>query len=224
MFCDVDEKHVIAAIDAPSIYKVPLYIQKEGLDLAVLNLFNLTSKTINLEDWEYFNKQLEKTHKQETQIAIVGKYTKYSDSYISIVESLKHSGVHNNCRIKIKWIDSETLTTENIEESLNDCSGILIPGGFGDRGINGKILSSAYARKNNIPFLGLCLGLHIACIEFAQNELYLKDANSTEFNEKTPHPIIQYLPGQTNTNKKGASMRLGAYTCQIKKNTLLHKF
>ena len=223
MFCDVDEKHVIAAIDAPSIYNVPLYIQKESLDTAVLDIFNLKGKEINLDDWKKFNAKLQKKQSPNVIVSIVGKYTSYSDSYISIVEALKHSSVQNECHVQINWIDSEILTSENIHETLKNSSSILIPGGFGDRGIDGKILSAKYARENNIPFLGICLGLHIASIEFSQNVLKLNDANSTEFDSNTKHPIIQYLPGQENIKKKGGNMRLGAYNCEILADSLLYK-
>ncbi|MEK9658007.1 MAG: CTP synthase [bacterium] len=223
LFCDVKEKNIIAAIDAKSIYSLPLYMHKEGLDTAILDTLNLPKKKISLQDWEYFNSQLENKNNTTITIGIVGKYTNYSDSYISIVESLKHSSVHNNCNLKILWIDSEKITEKNITKLLAPCNGILIPGGFGERGIEGKVLTAKYAREQKIPFFGICLGLQIAIIEFARNILHIKNANSKEFNKTEKDNVITFLPEQKNLLKKGASMRLGAYTCQIKKDSLLFK-
>ncbi len=155
-------------------------------------------------------------------IAIVGKYTSLTDAYISIVESLKHASCDHHCQCTIKWINSEKLSPENLNDSFEGVSAILIPGGFGDRGIEGKVLAANYARRNKIPYLGLCLGMHIAIIEIGRNVIGLPDANSTEFNPKTSAPVIDFLPNQKTMAKKGGTMRLGAYECHISKGTRLH--
>ncbi|HCE00967.1 MAG TPA: CTP synthase, partial [Armatimonadetes bacterium] len=148
-------------------------------------------------------------------IAIVGKYVKLHDAYLSVAEALRHAGYENGSRIEIKWVDSESITAENVGGLLSDCNGVLIPGGFGNRGIEGKITACRYARENNIPFLGLCLGMQIAVIEFARNVCGLLGANSEEMDEETPHPVIHLLPEQKHVKAKGATMRLGSYPCNL---------
>ena len=222
LFCDVDKKHVISASDAKTIYAVPVEMQKEKLDHAVLDILQLEKKNISLSDWKQYNKkQLAKSNPVIT-IAIVGKYTSFSDSYISIVEALKHACIQHNSSLNIRWIDSENINTDNINQ-LKECNGILIPGGFGKRGFQGKILATKYAREEKIPFFGICLGLQVALIEFARNVANIPNANSSEFEENCENPVITFLPGQKNIHKKGASMRLGAFSCDIKKNSLLFK-
>jgi CTP synthase len=187
-----------------------------------MQYLKLSSKKNDLDEWRAM---IEKAKQAEraVNIAIVGKYTQLSDSYLSIVEALKHGGIPNGAQVKIVWVNSEQLESLNdLEPVFRDVHGIVVPGGFGSRGIEGKIRAIQYARENKIPFLGLCLGLHCATIEFARNVLGLKGANSTEFDEKAKDPVIDLLPEQKKVKEKGGTMRLGAYPCKIKKNTLLH--
>lgn len=221
LFCDVNKEEVIMCSDAESIYDVPLLLEMEKIDSVVLNKLNLKKKKTNLNDWKKYIDIIHKSGKKEVKISLVGKYTSLSDSYISVVEALKHAAAANNCDCNINWVNSEKLNSENIDTHLNNSDGIIIPGGFGDRGIEGKVLAAGYARQHNIPYLGLCLGLHVAVIDFARNVLKLNDAHSTEFNPKTTHPIIDFLPNQKNITNKGGTMRLGSYPCTIKENTKL---
>lgn len=223
LFCNVPTDAVITSVDSKSIYDVPLKLQKEKLEKVVIRQLGLEEKDYNLNDWEKFVKVIHDKHLPTVKIAIVGKYTSLSDAYISVVEALKHAAAENECHLDIKWVEAEELESEFDPTLFDDVSGILIPGGFGDRGIEGKILAAQRARENNIPFLGLCLGMHIATIEFARNVLGLKEAHSAEFNENTPHPIIVFLPEQKALLKKGGTMRLGAYPCAITKGSLLHQ-
>jgi len=222
LFCDTAKEAVMGLVDVPSIYEVPLALEAENLAEIVMQYLKISSKENNLDEWR---NMMEKTKQAErvVNIAIVGKYTQLSDSYLSIVEALKHGGIPNNSKIKIVWINSEQIeTVADLEPVFRDVHGIVVPGGFGSRGIEGKIRAIQYARENKIPFLGLCLGLHCAAIEFARNVLGLKGANSTEFDENAKDPVIDLLPEQKKIKEKGGTMRLGAYPCKIKKNTLLH--
>ncbi|MDD4178758.1 MAG: CTP synthase [Candidatus Margulisbacteria bacterium] len=222
LFCDVDKEAVISMADVQLLYEIPLILEKEGLDDIVLKYLDLHAKKGDLTEWAKMvdeMKALEKT----IRIAMVGKYTELKDSYISIVESLKHGGVANRVAIEFKWINSDKLEEEvDIEPLFRDVQGILVPGGFGSRGIEGKVKAIRYARENNIPFLGLCLGMQCAVIEFARNVCRLKDAHSSEFDSMTKHPVIDLLPEQKGVTDKGGTMRLGAYLCKIKKGTKLH--
>ncbi|MFA5839937.1 MAG: CTP synthase [Candidatus Margulisiibacteriota bacterium] len=223
LFCDVDKDAVIGLADVPSLYEVPLALEKEGLDDIILKYLNLPHKKGDLSGWFAMVDKLKQTTKK-VKIAIVGKYTELEDSYISIVESLKHGGLNNGCSIEIKWINAEKIEGESdVEPIFRDVHGILVPGGFGPRGIEGKIKAIKFARENNIPFLGLCLGMQCAVIEFARNVCKMKGANSAEFDAKSKYPIIDLMAEQKNVSEKGGTMRLGAYPCRIKKNTLLHK-
>ncbi len=221
LFCEVKLDSVISAVDVKSIYDVPLFFEKEKIADVILHDLGLENKKPDLSAWEKYVEIIHKPDLPIIKIAIVGKYTKFSDSYISIVESLKHAAAENYTNIEIIWVNSEILNEDNIAEKLADANGILVPGGFGDRGIEGMILAVKYARENNIPYLGLCLGMQVAVIEFARNVLGFKTANSTEFNPNTAYPIIHYLPDQHDDVKKGGTMRLGAYQCRIKENTIL---
>ncbi len=222
LFCDVNEEAVIMCPDATSIYDVPQILAKEKIGNVTLNKLNLKKGKITLKEWKKYTSIIHKKGKETIAIGIVGKYTALSDSYISVVEALKHGAAANNCDCKIIWINSEDLEKKKNENLLKTCNGILIPGGFGDRGIEGKIIASKFARQYNIPYFGLCLGMHVAAIDFARHILNLPNANSTEFNEKTNEPIIDYLPQQKNIKTKGGTMRLGAYPCKIKPNTKLY--
>ena len=228
LFCDVEARAVINGVDVNSIYEVPLNFAKENLDIIVLEKLgynessDISPEERNLDYWKNFVDTMNSPLYNTAKIAIVGKYVELSDAYISIVEALKHAGVAVLCNVEIKWVHAEFLTEANIEEQLSDVDGILVPGGFGDRGIEGKILAAKYARENCKTYLGLCLGMHIAVIEFARNVLGWEDANSTEFDKETKHPVIDYLPDQSETISKGGTMRLGNYQCRVKNNTLLH--
>ena len=215
-FCDVDNDKVINAPDLDDIYEVPLYMYNEGLDKAVNNRLKLNSPEPDLTKWKKLL-DIKKGIDQEIQIGILGKYFGLPDSYLSVVEALKHSCLHNKVNLSLKWIDADNYDIEDI----SNLDGVIIPGGFGYRGIEGKITAIEYLRKNNIPFLGICLGLQCAVIEFARNVCGIKDANSSEFSQTTPNPVIDLLPNQ-NLEKDdiGASMRLGTYPCKITKDTI----
>jgi CTP synthase len=223
LFCDTAKEAVIGLMDVPSIYAVPLALEEEKLAEIVLKYLKISSRKGNLNAWREMLGTM--NHAERVlNIAIVGKYTQLSDSYISIIEALKHGGILNNARINVVLINSEQLESEqNLEPIFRDVHGVVVPGGFGPRGIEGKIKAINYARVNRLPFLGLCLGMHCAVVEFARSVLGFKGANSTEFDENTKYPVIDLLPEQKKIKEKGGTMRLGAYTCKIKKNTLLHE-
>jgi len=221
LFCDVTKEGVIGLSDVPLLYEVPLVLEREGLDDIVLKYLDLPTKKGDLSDWAKMVEEM-KNPLKTVRVAIVGKYTELKDSYISIVESLKHGGVANHVEIEIKWVNAEKLEEEEeIEPIFRDTQGILIPGGFGSRGIEGKIKAIRFARENKIPFLGLCLGMQCAVVEFARNVAKKKGANSSEFDAETKYPVIDLLPEQKGVSAKGGTMRLGAYLCRIKKGTLL---
>ncbi len=217
-FCNVEIEDVIASLDADSIYEVPLLMQAEGLDSRVIEKLNLPAKNADLAKWKEFISKV-KNPLHEVTIALVGKYVEHHDAYKSIVEALIHGGAMNDSRINIKWIQSDFLTKKNVAATLQNVSGILVAPGFGDRGINGKLAAVTYARENDIPFFGICLGMQCAVIEFAKNCAGLEEANSTEFDEKTPYPVIDYMPDQRNITDKGGTMRLGKYECKLSMNT-----
>jgi CTP synthase len=215
-FCNVSVNAVIESRDAESIYDVPLLMQEEELDKVVLEKLNLSSKTIpNLDDWKSFLQRL-KNPTTEINIALIGKYVELKDSYKSISESFIHAGVANECRVNVRWIHSEKLTKENVSIELKEMDGILVAPGFGSRGIAGKIEAVRFARENNIPFFGICLGMQCAVIEFARNVLGLKDAHTTEISEDTKNPVISMMEEQKNISNMGGTMRLGAYKCELK--------
>lgn len=217
LFCNVKKQNVIQSLDAETIYDVPNLMFKEGLDYVVLDKLNLsTRKQPNLKTW---NKFLER-HKNPTssvEIGLVGKYVELHDSYKSITEAFIHAGAAatNKTKVNVRWIHSEELTPENAAKQLEGLNGVLVAPGFGDRGIEGKIAAVQYVRENNIPFLGICLGMQMAVIEFARNVLGLKEANSTEMNPEVAHPVINLMEEQKNVTDKGGTMRLGAWDCQL---------
>ncbi|MCO7185840.1 MULTISPECIES: CTP synthase [Tenacibaculum] len=217
LFCNVKKQNVIQSLDAETIYDVPNLMFKEGLDYVVLDKLNLsTRKQPNLKTW---NKFLER-HKNPTssiEIGLVGKYVELHDSYKSITEAFIHAGAAttNKTKVNVRWIHSEELTPENAAKQLEGLNGVLVAPGFGDRGIEGKIAAVQYVRENNIPFLGICLGMQMAVIEFARNVLNLKDANSTEMNPDVAHPVINLMEEQKDVTEKGGTMRLGAWDCQL---------
>ena len=188
----------------------------------VLDKFGLNKSSTISSEWRHFVSVLKNKDNPSVAVAIVGKYTGLSDSYLSVVEAIKHAGVANEVQVDIHWISAEDIEANGPEKYLKHVSGILIPGGFGDRGIEGKIKASEFARVNNIPYLGLCLGMHIAVIEFARNVLGLANAHSREINPETPFPVIDFLPDQEDLENKGGTMRLGSYPCRIKKGTKLY--
>jgi CTP synthase len=219
LFCNVEREAVIESIDASTIYEVPLLMEKEKLDIVVLNKLQLPiPENIDMEDWKQFLQKL-KLPKFEVRVGLVGKYVELKDSYKSIAEALIHGGVANNCRVNVEWIHSEWINEENVAEKLAGLSGIIVAPGFGKRGIEGKISAIKYARENEIPFFGICLGMQCAVIEFARNVMGKADAHSTEINPSTSNPVIDLLETQKNITKKGGTMRLGAYPCQLKEDT-----
>ena len=233
LFCNVSEDAVITAKDVDCIYEVPLIFHKQGLDDKIIELLNIWTRAPRLDAWEQIVNRLNHPEFAVT-IAIVGKYTDLTESYKSLNEALCHGGIPNNCRVNLKFIDSETINENNSKKMLADADGILVPGGFGLRGIEGKIFATKYARENKIPFFGLCLGMQIAVIEFARNVAGMDGAHSSEFDAKTPYPVIylmlQWYDEKTKTiqkrdvnSDKGGSMRLGAYSCKIKKDTFSFK-
>jgi CTP synthase len=224
MFCDVNREAVIGLTDVSSIYEVPLMLEQEGLDDIVIKYLDLpVKKKDDLAEWREIVKTILNPSKV-VRVAIVGKYVELPDAYKSVVESLKHGGVANKVGVDIKWIDSESLEKEeNLEPIFRDVHGILVPGGFGIRGVEGKISAIKYAREHKVPYFGLCLGMQTAVIEFARNVCNLKDANSTEFNQKTKFPVIDLMEEQKKIMDMGGTMRLGSYPCKVSKGTLLYK-
>ncbi len=219
LFCNVAPDAVIEARDASTIYEVPLLMEEEQLDVVVLNHLGLpVSENLDLVKWKEFLQKF-KHPKHEVRIGLVGKYVELKDSYKSISESFIHAGAANDCKVNIEWIHSESVTDENVTTKLGGLAGILVAPGFGQRGIEGKITAIKYARENNVPFLGVCLGMQCAVIEFARNVLNFKDANSTEMNPGTTNPVIDLLEAQKKVTKKGGTMRLGSYPCGIVENT-----
>ncbi len=223
LFCNVRKESVIANKTASCLYEVPLMLEKEGLANEVCKQLKLQKNNPNNEEWEQLSEKIKNISNKKITIGIVGKYVKLEDSYLSIIESLKHAGIENDINVKIKLIDAEKVNKENVKEMLKDCSGIIVPGGFGNRGIEGKIQTIKYVRENKIPFLGICLGMQMAVVEFARNVLKLKDANSEEFDEICENPVIHIMYEQKEITKKGGTMRLGSYPCIIKKNSLAEK-
>ena len=221
LFCNVRKTSVIQNLTADCLYAVPLMLEKEGLGREVCNHLKLDNYVPDNEEWDKMIQKIRNTKKEDrVKIAIVGKYVRLEDSYISVIESLNHAGFENNVNVDIELIDSETITQDTAEEKLKGLNGIIVPGGFGNRGIEGKIETIKYARENNIPFLGICLGMQMAVVEFARDVLGIKDANSAEFSETTKNPVIHIMENQKNVEKKGGTMRLGSYPCILKPGSI----
>ncbi len=218
LFCNVAQNCVIENLDASSIYDVPLMLENEGLAERVCQKLGMVNCEPDLTEWMAMI-DLRKRPTQKVRVGIVGKYVELHDAYLSVSESLIHAGIHNEACVEIEWIQSEDINEETAPRKLAGLDGILVPGGFGDRGIEGKISTAKYARENGIPYFGLCLGLQVAVIEFCRNVLGYKDANSTEFSEKTTHPVIDLMENQRSINTKGGTMRLGRYECKLKEGT-----
>ena len=221
MFCDVDSDAVFQSITAESIYQVPLLLQAQGMDRVVLRKLDMEDRPADMEAWKEMVDKILTHHDKKSKIAIVGKYVELQDAYISIVEALKHASVYNNADVDIEYINASDLEEPevNLDAVFEGVDGILIPGGFGDRGIEGMIRAAQYARENRIPFFGICLGMQCAVIEYARDVCGMKKANSTEFDEDTPYPVIYLMPEQVSIEIKGGTMRLGKYPCKLKEGT-----
>ncbi len=233
LFCNVEPEAVFTAKDVDCIYDVPLVYNEEGLGDQILKKLNIWARAPRLDDWREMVEKL-KNPRFAVTIGIVGKYVDLTESYKSLNEALTHGGISNEARVNLQFVDSTTLTAENIEEVMSTCDGVLVPGGFGTRGIEGKILAAKYARENKVPYFGICLGMQMAVIEVARHLAGLEDANGEEFNAHTPHPVIylmkEWYDEQTKqvekrdeTSDKGGTMRLGAYPCELVPDTLAHK-
>lgn len=219
LFCSVQPENVILAMDVESVYEVPLFLKKQELDDIIVKLLRLKTKKNELRRWQKDVIEPIKNPRHEVTIAVVGKYIELQDAYKSIYEALLHGGIAHDARVSVKRVDAGEISEHGAEQALGDVSGILIPGGFGYRGIEGKIRAVRYAREKGVPFFGICLGMQTAVIEFARNVCGMKKANSTEFNKNTPYPVISLLEEQKKIRHKGASMRLGAYSCEVKRKT-----
>ena len=222
LFCNVKKQDVIQNKTVENLYEVPLMLEKEGLASRICEKLKLRNIPNNLS-WEELIKNIKNLKDENVNIAIVGKYVKLEDSYLSIAESIKHGGFANGCKVHIDFINCEKVTKENAKEMLGKYNGVIVPGGFGNRGIEGKIATIQYVRENNIPFLGICLGMQMAVVEFARDVLGYKDANSEEFDEASTCKVIHIMEEQIHIANKGGTMRLGAYPCNILKNTLAEK-
>lgn len=214
LFCNVKPDCVIENMTIPILYEAPIMLEKNRFSDIVCRELGINAPEPDLSDWNEMLERIRNRTKKVT-IGLVGKYVQLHDAYLSVAEALRHAGYFAGARVQIKWIDSETINRENVSATLAGCDGLLVPGGFGNRGIEGKIATAEYARKNNIPYLGICLGMQIAVIEFARNVCGLTDANSGEFDENSEHKVIDFMPDQSDSINKGGTLRLGAYPCKI---------
>ncbi|MBC8078897.1 MAG: CTP synthase [Gorillibacterium sp.] len=219
LFCDIDAAAVIEGIDADTLYEVPMMYRDQGLDEFVVNHLKLDAKPLELTEWEEMVSRIKKLEYQ-TEIAIVGKYVALHDAYLSVVEALSHAGFAHNTEVKIRWVNAEEVFEHNVDALLSGVQGILVPGGFGDRGIEGKIIAIRYAREKKVPFFGICLGMQVAVIEYARYVAGLTHANSSEIDAKTPYPVIDLLPEQKDIEDMGGTMRLGLYPCKLAPGSL----
>lgn len=222
LFCNVKRDCVIENLTLPCLYEAPLMLHQSGLDRVVCRELGLETPEPDLREWESMVRKI-KSRQKKVVIAIVGKYVRLHDAYLSVIESLNHAGYDTGAQVDIKWVESEDVTEQNVAEALSGIDGMIIPGGFGDRGIEGKITACRYARENHIPFLGICLGMQIAVIEYARHVCGLAGAHSSEFDEDSPHPVIDLMPDQKGVTQKGGTMRLGAYPCITREGTLLRR-
>lgn len=222
LFCDINKNAVIECRDADTLYQVPLDLQAQKLDSIVCEYLNLNCNGADMDEWISLVDKV-KNLSEKVTIGLVGKYVALPDAYLSVAEALRHAGYAFDADIEIKWINSEEVTKANVEETLQDVDGILVPGGFGDRGIEGKIHAIQYAREQKIPFLGICLGMQLASVEFARNVLGLEGANSAELNPQTNYPIIDLLPEQKDVEDMGGTLRLGLYPCKLQAGTVAHE-
>ena len=223
LFCSVDPGSVFSAQDVSSIYELPLFLHKEGLDDKIAELLNIWSRAPQLENWEHIVERIKRPSRGEVRIGIVGKYVELAESYKSLNEALTHGGIANDVKVKLQFVDSTEIEETGAEKNLADLDAILVPGGFGVRGTEGKIAAVRYARENKVPFFGICLGLQMAVIEFGRTVLGLEGANSLEFDEQAKEPVITLMESQKGVREKGGTMRLGAYECALKEGTLARK-
>ena len=221
LFCNVRKECVIENLTVSNLYEAPLMLEKQNFSDIVLNKLKITAPAPDLTEWNSMLTRIAE-RKETVVIGLVGKYVKLHDAYLSVAEALRHAGYECGCRVDIRWIDSEDITEENAVDILSECDGILVPGGFGNRGVEGKICAAQYARENNVPFFGICLGMQVAVIEYARHVLGLKNANSSEFDKDCPC-VIDLMPDQHGNIPMGGTMRLGAYPCKIKEGSLLEK-
>lgn len=219
LFCDLNPSEVIENIDADTIYEIPQMLEDEGLPKLVIDHLSLDCNEIDLEEWNGLVERV-KSLKETVEIALVGKYVELKDAYISVSEALRHGGYPNDVDVRIRWIHAEELGEDNCEEVFKGVDGILVPGGFGDRGIDGKLCAIKYARENKVPYLGICLGMQLAVVDFARNILGLDDANSLEFDKETDYPVINIMEDQKHIEKLGGSLRLGIHPCKLKDDSL----
>ncbi len=222
LFCNIKKDCVIENSTLPVLYEAPLMLEKSNFSEVVCRELGIKGTTCDLTEWTAMVEKV-KNATETIKIAIIGKYVQLHDSYLSVVESLKHAGFANDLKVEIEWIDSEEITKETVAEKLKDCKGVVVPGGFGNRGVEGKIEAVRYVRENNIPFLGICLGMQVAAIEFARNVLGYKDANSREFDELSKHTVIDIMESQKGITDMGGTMRLGLYPCKIKVGSKLYE-
>ena len=222
LFCNVPKECVIDNITLSCLYEAPLMLEKSDFSSVVCRRLGINAPAPDLKEWEELVERI-KNEKVSVTIGLVGKYVQLHDAYLSVAEALRHAGYYHNAEIKIKWIDSETITEDNGDEIFEDVSGIIVPGGFGDRGIEGMILAAKYARENNIPYFGICLGMQIAVIEYARDVAGITDANSGEFDEICKNKVIDFMPGQSDEIDKGGTLRLGAYPCIIGEGTTMER-
>ena len=223
MFCNVDTGNVFSSPDVKSIYELPLELHRQGLDERLAEILNIWSRGPRLERWERIVEKVYHPAKGEVRVAIVGKYVDLKESYKSLNEALLHGGIANDCRVTLKFVDSQEVEAQVAAALLSDVDAVLVPGGFGVRGTEGKISAVRYAREQRVPFFGICLGLQMAVVEFARNVLGLAGANSLEFDEKTHHPVVSLMESQVQVKDKGGTMRLGSYRCALKAGSLAHK-
>ena len=222
MFCNVKPDCVIENITLPELYEAPIMLEKSNFSSIVCRELGISAPEIDLSDW---NNMLERIHsrKKKVTIGLVGKYVQLHDAYLSVAEALRHAGYAHGAHVTIKWVDSETVNEQNVEETLSDCSGIIVPGGFGSRGVDGMIVTANYCRTHNVPYLGICLGMQVAVIGFARYVAGLRDANSGEFDPDSRHKVIDFLPDQSDETDKGGTLRLGAYPCRVVPGTQMHR-
>ena len=222
MFCNVKDDCVIENVTLPTLYEAPVMLEQSGFSSIVCRELNINAPDIDLREWERMLERIENRRKS-VKIALVGKYVQLHDAYLSVAEALRHAGYEKGCFVDIEWLDSEGVTCENVKEKLAGCDGVIVPGGFGSRGIEGMIATADYCRENDVPYLGICLGMQVAVIAFARSVCGMTDANSGEFDEYSTHKVIDFLPDQTSTTDKGGTLRLGAYPCRIAEGTKMRE-
>ncbi len=223
LFCNVKPDCVIENLTVPTLYQAPVMLHEEHLDDIVCRELKIDAPPADLKDWKSFLDRVEEAKNKTIKIALVGKYVQLHDAYLSVMESLKHGGWDNGCDIEIDWVDSQTIRKDNVEELLKDADGIIVPGGFGERGIEGMVVTAEYALEKKVPYLGICLGMQISVIAYSRAVLGWEDANSSEFDKHSKHPVIDLMNSQQDVEKMGGTMRLGSYPCHTQENSLLRK-